>query len=113
MSRTDNNGRSIESLLHYLQDGEFFAQDVANALGVSHATYYRRKRDEDYPNAEELRMLARRFGLNAADLMVRFGLLTADEVSEAGGGKPLKGATRQKTKRRSRIPQVRVGGPPL
>ena len=43
------------SLLNYVLDG-VGAHDIQQALGVSAATYYRRKAQDDYPNAEELRL---------------------------------------------------------
>jgi len=69
MPRTDENGRSLESLLTYMLDG-VSAQDISAALGVSHATYHRRKHADDYPDAEELRLIAEHFGLNPVDLML-------------------------------------------
>jgi hypothetical protein len=113
MPRTDENGRSLESVLTYMLDG-VNAQDIAAALGVSHATYYRRKREDSYPDAEELRVIARHFELNPVDLMVRFGLVTADEASWDGGS-PLATATKTKrqTKQRNQVPRVEVSGPPL
>jgi hypothetical protein len=42
MSRRDTNGKSLESLLNYVLDG-VGAHDIQQALGVSAATYYRRK----------------------------------------------------------------------
>lgn len=113
VSRTDENGRSLDSVLTYMLDG-FNAQDIAAALGVSHATYYRRKREDSYPDAEELRVIARHFDLNPVDLMVRFGLVTAEEA-RWGGGSPLATATKKKrqAKQRNLVPRVDVSGPPL
>jgi hypothetical protein len=82
MSRTDTNGRSLESLLTYVLDG-VGAQDIQRALGLSAATYYRRKVQDDYPNAEELRLIARYFGMNFVSLLSVFGLLEGD--NETGG----------------------------
>lgn len=87
MPRTDENGRSLESLLTYMLDG-VSAQDISAALGVSHATYHRRKHADDYPDAEELRLIAEHFGLNPVDLMLSFGLVSRDEVSSAGPAMP-------------------------
>jgi transcriptional regulator with XRE-family HTH domain len=111
--RTDENGRSLESVLTYMLDG-VNAQDIAAALGVSHATYYRRKREDSYPDAEELRVIARHFDLNPVDLMVRFALVTADEAG-SGGGSPLATATKTKrqAKRRNVVPRVDLSGPSL
>jgi hypothetical protein len=84
MPRTDDNGRSLESLLTYLLDG-VSAQDISEALDVSTATYHRRKHAPDYPNAEELRLIAAHFALNPVDLMIRFGLVSPDDIALAGG----------------------------
>jgi hypothetical protein len=80
MPRTDENGRQLKALLGYLLDGEVDAKDIYDALGVSSSTYYRRVKDRDYPNAEELRLVADRFSLNYPDLQVRFGLMSHHEV---------------------------------
>jgi uncharacterized protein (DUF2384 family) len=83
MSRTDTNGRSLESLLNYVLDG-VGAQDIRQALGVSAATYYRRKMRDDYPNAEELRLIARYFDVNFVSLLSTFGLLEGDDDTTGG-----------------------------
>jgi transcriptional regulator with XRE-family HTH domain len=112
MPRTDENGRSLESLLTYLLDG-VSASDISAALGVSHATYYRRKREDSYPNAEELRLIAEHFNLNPVKLMVRFGLVSLEDADRAAGGSPLTVATKRKTRQRNRTPLIEVDGPPL
>jgi hypothetical protein len=78
--RTDENGRQLKALLDYLLDGDVDAKAIFTALGVSSSTYYRRIKEPDYPNAEELRQVADRFGLNYPDLQVRFGLMSRQEV---------------------------------
>ncbi|WP_167102365.1 XRE family transcriptional regulator [Mycobacterium sp. DL592] len=80
MPRTDENGRQLKTLLEYLLDGDVEARDIYDALGISSSTYYRRIKDSDYPNAEELRLLAGRFGLSSPDLQIRFGLMSQEEV---------------------------------
>lgn len=80
MPRTDENGRQLKALLDYLLDGEIDAKDLFDALGVSSSTYYRRIKESDYPNAEELRMVADRFDLSCPDLQIRFGLMSRQEV---------------------------------
>ena len=64
MPRTDENGRQLKALLDYLLDGENDAKDIYDALGISSSTYYRRIKEDDYPNAEELRRVADRFVLS-------------------------------------------------
>ena len=78
--RTDENGRQLKALLDYLLDGEIEAKDVYDALGVSSSTYYRRIKEVDYPDAEELRRVADRFNLSFPDLQVRFGLMSHQAV---------------------------------
>ena len=82
MPRTDENGRQLKALLDYLLDGDVDAKDIYDALGVSSSTYYRRIKEQGYPDAEELRRVADRFGLSYPDLQVRFGLMSHEEVLE-------------------------------
>jgi hypothetical protein len=88
MPRTDNHGKQLHALLGYLLDGGVDSRDIYGALGISSSTYYRRIREADYPNAEELRLVATRFGLSSADLQVRFGLLTPEDVTNADSRHP-------------------------
>ena len=80
MPRTDENGRQLKALLDYLLDGEIDAKDIYDALGISSSTYYRRIKEDDYPNAEELRRVADRFELSYPDLQIQFGLMSRQEV---------------------------------
>jgi hypothetical protein len=113
MSRTDTNGRSLESLLNYVLDG-VGAQEIQQALGVSAATYYRRKVQDDYPNAEELRLTARYFGMNFVSLLSTFGLLEGDNDTAGGDVVPhLVLLTRPKTKTKQRNNSIDLKGPPL
>ncbi|GAA2563380.1 transcriptional regulator [Mycolicibacterium diernhoferi] len=80
MPRTDENGRQLKALLDYLLDGEVEAKDIYDALDISSSTYYRRIKENSYPDAEELRRVADRFALSYPDLQVRFGLMSRQEV---------------------------------
>jgi hypothetical protein len=80
MPRTDENGRQLKALLDYLLDGENDAKHIYDALGISSSTYYRRIKEVDYPNAEELRRVADRFALSYPDLQIQFGLMSREEV---------------------------------
>jgi hypothetical protein len=97
MPRTDENGRQLKVLLNYVLDGEVEAQEVYEALGISSSTYYRRIKDDDFPNAEELRQVADRFGLSYPDLQVRFGLMSREEVEQYIESRPFSVATAKKT----------------
>lgn len=80
MPRTDENGRQLKALLDYLLDGDVDAKAIFTALGVSSSTYYRRIKEADYPNAEELRRVADSFLLSYPDLQIRFGLMSHQEM---------------------------------
>ncbi|GAY18393.1 transcriptional regulator [Mycobacterium sp. shizuoka-1] len=118
MPRTDENGRQLKVLLDYLLDGDIDAKDIYDALGTSSSTYYRRVKERDYPNAEELRLVATRFGLSYPDLQVRFGLMTREELREYVESAPFTVATIN-TVATAHIPQKlselkpRLDAPPL
>ena len=98
--RTDENGRQLKALLDYLLDGDIDAKAIYDALGTSSSTYYRRIKEADYPNAEELRQVADRFGLSYPDLQVRFGLMSREEVWSYLESAPVTVATATETTHR-------------
>ena len=120
MPRTDENGRQLKALLDYLLDGDMDAKAIYDALGTSSSTYYRRIKEVDYPNAEELRLVADRFALNYPDLQVRFGLMSREEVVSYLQSAPLTVATAAETRigvrpARAKLSQLapRPDAPPL
>jgi len=121
MPRTDENGRQLKALLDYLLDGEIDAKDIYDALGTSSSTYYRRIKEDDYPNAEELRRVADRFALSYPDLQIRFGLMSRQEVWSYIESAPFATTAVQetvKTKQTTRPPKLselkpRADAPPL
>ena len=92
MPRTDRNERSLEQWLAYWARPHKLA-DIEAALGVSHSTYYDRRKADDFPDAEELRRIAETFGFDPVDLMIEFDL-----VDPEGSGDKTPFAT---TRRRS------------
>ncbi len=116
MPRTDENGRQLKALLDYLLDGDVDAKDIYDALGVSSSTYYRRIKDAGYPDAEELRTVADRFGLSYPDLQVRFGLMSHQEVAsyfESTGLAVATAETRKVRPKKLSEMQPRQDAPPL
>jgi hypothetical protein len=125
--RTDENGRQLKALLDYLLDGDVDAKDIYDALGTSSSTYYRRIKEADYPDAEELRRISDRFGVSYPDLQIRFGLMSEQEVwsyieSTPFGGPALRETsdtrTAIRTTHRTRAPKLselkpRSDAPPL
>ncbi|MGB3481268.1 MAG: XRE family transcriptional regulator [Mycobacterium sp.] len=108
MPRTDENGRQLKALLDYLLDGDVEAKNIFDALGVSSSTYYRRLKEHDYPNAEELRLVSDRFGLNYPDLQVRFGLMSRQEVWQYIESAPLTVATAPEKVEVKTVPAARA-----
>ena len=123
MPRTDENGRQLKALLDYLLDGDVDAKDIYDTLGTSSSTYYRRIKEADYPDAEELRRVSDRFGVSYPDLQIRFGLMSEQEVwsyieSAPFGRTTLRDATATRTTHRTRAPRLselkpRSDAPPL
>lgn len=124
MPRTDENGRQLKALLDYLLDGEIDAKDLFDALGISSSTYYRRIKESDYPNAEELRRVADRFELSYPDLQIQFGLMSRQEVwnyvraaesAQFGGVTLQETTTKQAVKHRPKLSELtpRLDAPPL
>lgn len=121
MPRTDENGRQLKALLDYLLDGDVDAKAIYDALGTSSSTYYRRIKEADYPNAEELRHVADRFDLSYPDLQVRFGLMSREEVWSYLESSPVsvatvtEPATELRTARRKKLSELapRQDAPPL
>jgi hypothetical protein len=89
VSRTDENGRHLRALLDYLLDGRITSQQMYQALGMSSSAYYRRIRQDDYPNADELHKLADGFRLSFTDLQVRLGFVTREDLEGYVGTKRL------------------------
>jgi hypothetical protein len=115
--RTDDNGRQLKALLDYLLDGDIEAREIYGALGVSSSTYYRRIKEDDYPDAEELRRVAAAFNLSYPDLQIRFGLMSRQEVWSYVESAPVMVATETKPMR-TRPPKLselkpRSDAPPL
>ncbi|WP_026356807.1 hypothetical protein [Mycobacterium sp. 141] len=118
MPRTDENGRQLKALLDYLLDGEIDAKAIYTALGISSSTYYRRIKEPDYPNAEELRQVADRIGLSYPDLQIRFGLMSRQEVRHYLESAPVTVAptdTRTRRVRPAKLSELapRTDAPPL
>jgi hypothetical protein len=87
--RTDENGRHLGALLSYLLDGRVTNQQMHRALRMSSSAYYRRVKQDDFPNADELHRIADSFGLNFTDLQVRLGFVTRADIEGYVGSQHL------------------------
>lgn len=108
MARTDASGRSFMVVLTYLLNRQVTIGELHEALGISRSTFERRSTADDFPNAEECRLIGLALGLNPLDLMARFGLIEPDDFEGfLNGPFATKVAERAKTiddvKKKSRV----------
>ncbi|MBO0676924.1 hypothetical protein JRC04_05565 [Mycolicibacterium sp. S2-37] len=80
MPRTDVDGRELQAVLCYELNRAVPATELQKALNTSRNTYTARHKDDDYPNAEEVRLVANYFNLRTVELLLRFGLVSLDDV---------------------------------
>lgn len=81
MPRHDGNGRNLKAVLTYILNRAVTDNDICAAIGISRSYYHARRREaDDYPNAEECRLVAEHFGLNPVELLVLFGLIDSEAV---------------------------------
>lgn len=113
MPRTDENGKQLQAVLSYLLDTAVTDVEMRTALTCDTRTYQRQRDREDFPSAEECRRVARHFKINPVGLMVRFGLLDADDIQGFLSG-PLasRGNTLTTRSRRGHLP-IRNDVPPV
>lgn len=81
MPRNDGNGRNLKAVLTYILNRAVTDNEISTAIGISKSYYLSRRREaDDYPNAEECRVVAEHFGLNPVELLVLFGLIDSGAV---------------------------------
>ena len=69
-------------VLPYLVGRPLGATEVYEAFGYRKSAYYKAAHEGRLVSADNLIRVAEYFGLNAVDLLVRFGLLQIDTVTE-------------------------------
>lgn len=85
MPRKDKHGRDVQNFLQYALMRQITLADIGRAIGKGTSTAWRRIREEDFPDAEDCRLLAIHFDLDPVRLMATFGLVEgypAYEVTE-------------------------------
>lgn len=86
MPHTDENRRGLQAVLGYMLDRAVPAREIYEALKISRNTYTKRSQEDDFPNAEECRLIAEHFDLNPLGLLVSFGLISDQDVERFRGG---------------------------
>lgn len=109
----DDRHRELGAVLSYLVGRQLRTHEIVSALGVSRSAYYLARDEGRLTSADNLIRLATAFGLNPADLLVRYGLLSADAVIECAEDlQAVPAAVQRKSSVASRL-QPRLDAPPL
>lgn len=77
----DDREKDPSVVLPYLVGRPLPATEVYEAFGYRKSAYYKAAHEGRLITADNLIRVARHFGLNAVDLLVRYGLITFDAVA--------------------------------
>lgn len=109
----DDRHRELGAVLSYLVGRQLRTNEIVTALGVSRSAYYLARDEGRLASADNLLRLAKGFGLNPVDLLVRYGFLGSDDVLNCAD--ELRGAVPFQEQRTSRLATLkpRLDAPPL
>jgi hypothetical protein len=77
----DDREKDPSVVLPYLIGRPLPATEVYEAFGYRKSAYYKAAHEGRLITADNLLRVARHFGLNAVDLLVRYGLISSDAVT--------------------------------
>jgi hypothetical protein len=77
----DDRDKDPSVVLPYLIGRPLPATEVYEAFGYRKSAYYKAAHEGRLITADNLLRVARHFGLNAVDLLVRYGLISSDAVA--------------------------------
>ena len=80
MPRLNQAGKDIRRVLEWLLNRDVPDSEIGSSLGLSKATYSRRKDAEDFPNFAELTTLGEALNISPRVLQIAFGWRGADEL---------------------------------
>lgn len=80
MPRLNQAGKDIRRVLEWLLNRDVPDSEIGSSLGLSKATYSRRKDAEDFPNFAELTTLGEALDISPRVLQIAFGWRGADEL---------------------------------
>lgn len=106
----DDRHRELGAVLSYLVGRQLRAGEIVEALGVSRSAYYLARDEGRLVTADNLIRLGSALGLNPVDLMVRYGLVSENEVLECA--RDLEPVRKETPRRGSRL-QPRLDVPPV
>lgn len=117
MPITNQDGRTLKMLLEWELKRDVTDSEIGEALGKGPATYYRRKKDDDFPSFEELTVIGNHFGVKPLWLQVEFGYIDREILREEPRPSTIltKETTRAESKKRAKVAELplRNGVPPL
>jgi DNA-binding Xre family transcriptional regulator len=108
----DDSDRELSVVLSYLIGRKLPTAEIVSALGLSRSAYYLQRDEGRLITADNLLRLAAALDINPVDLLVRYGLVSRDAVTEylsSAGSAP---ATSARPARKPRL-QPRLDLPPL
>lgn len=80
MPRLNQAGKDVRRVLEWLLNRDVPDSEIGSILGLSKATYSRRKDAEDFPNFAELTTLGEALEISPRVLQIAFGWRGADEL---------------------------------
>ena len=80
MPRLNQAGKDVRRVLEWLLNRDVPDSEIGSILGLSKATYSRRKDAEDFPNFAELTTLGEALAISPRVLQIAFGWRGADEL---------------------------------
>lgn len=108
----DDRHRELGAVLSYLVGRQLRAGEIVEALGVSRSAYYLARDEGRLVTADNLLRLAKALRLNPVDLMMRYGMVSADEVLECAQDLSAPAASGSR-RPRTRHLEPRLDAPPI
>ena len=109
----DDRHRELGAVLSYLVGRQLRASEIVEALGISRSAYYLAREEGRLVTADNLLRLAAALRLNPIDLMIRYGLVTADEVLDCARDLEREAPARTPRRRRTQRLKPRLDAPPI
>ena len=107
----DDRHRELGAVLSYLVGRQLRTSEMVSALGLSRSAYYLQRDEGRLVTADNLLKMAAAFDLNPIDLLVRYGLVSDDDV--ASYVEDLGTATGRAAEARGRRLKPRLDAPPI
>lgn len=108
----DDSDRELSVVLSYLIGRQLRTAEIVSALGLSRSAYYLQRDEGRLITADNLLRLAAALDINPVDLLVRYGLVDREAVTEFSSTQNGAPAPPTKRAKKSRL-QPRLDLPPV